>query len=58
MYLSFHEIINLIKREQERHSKALKDASTQVDKGYSRDAFFAMREFEKEVRKHFSKKYP
>ena len=58
MNLSFHEIMSLIKKEQQKHSKALRDDSVQVNKSYSRDAFFAMREFEKEVRMHFAKKYP
>jgi len=58
MNLSFHEIMSLIKKEQQKHSQALKGDSVQANKGYSRDAFFAMREFEKEVRMHFAKKYP
>ena len=58
MYLSFHEIMGLIKKEQEKHSEAVKDESPRSNRKYSRDAFFAMREFEKEVRMHFTKKYP
>ena len=58
MNLSFHEIMSLIRKEQQKHSEALKDDSVQANKSYSRDAFFAMREFEKEVRAHFAKKYP
>ena len=57
MYLSFDEIINLIRKEQEKHSKDTRDGSTQTDKKYSRNAFFAMRDFEKTVRKYFAKKY-
>ena len=58
MYLSYDEIINLIKKEQIKHQNNLKDDSLQTNKGYSRDAFYAMREFEGQVRKYFTKKYP
>ena len=58
MYLSYDEIINLIKKEQIKHQNNLKDDSLQTNKGYSRDAFYAMREFEGPVRKYFAKTYP
>ena len=58
MHLSYAEIMNLIRKEQLKHQEALKEDSAQANKGYSRNAFFAMRDFEKVVRKHFAKKYP
>ena len=58
MYLSYSEIMNLINREIQEHSKNLKKGSPQVNKSYSRHAIFALRDFEKEVRKHLAKKYP
>ena len=57
MNLSFHEVMNLIAKEQEKHSKKISDGSAQIDKGYSRNAFFAMRDFEKTVRRYCAKKY-
>lgn len=57
MYLSYSEIMNLIKKELERHRKQLKEENPQVDKHYPRHAIFAIRDLEKEVRKHFAKKY-
>jgi len=57
MYLSYQEIINLIRQEQEKHSKNASDGSVQTDKKYSRDAFFAIKDFEKTVRKYLAKKY-
>ncbi len=50
--------MNLIRKEQVKHQDALKSDSIQVNKSYSRNAFFAMRDFEKAVRKHFGEKYP
>lgn len=58
MNLSYYEIMHLIRKEQAKHSEGSKDDSPQANKRYSRDAFFAMRDFEKEVRMHFAKKYP
>ncbi len=58
MQLSYTEIMNLIRKEQVKHQDALKSDSIQVNKSYSRNAFFAMRDFEKAVRKHFGEKYP
>ena len=58
MNLSYHEIIDLIRKEQAKHEAGVKDKSAQANRGYSRDAFFAMRDFEKVVRKYFAKKYP
>lgn len=57
MDLSFHEVMNLIEKEQEKHSKNISGDSAQADKRYSRNAFFAMRDFEKTVRKYCAKKY-
>tara|TARA_Y100000592_G_scaffold60076_1_gene93993 strand:+ start:452 stop:628 length:177 start_codon:yes stop_codon:yes gene_type:complete len=57
MNLSFHEVMNLIAKEQEKHSKNINGDCAQVDKRYSRNAFFAMRDFEKTVRRYCAKKY-
>jgi hypothetical protein len=57
MYLSYQEIINLINKEQEKHQKILKDSSPQSNKEHSRHAIFAMRDFDREVRNYFAKKY-
>lgn len=57
MYLSYSEIMNLINKEAERHQERLKESSPQVNKDYSRHAIFAIRGLEKEVRRHFAKKY-
>tara|TARA_R100000152_G_C6777083_1_gene206683 strand:- start:1800 stop:1994 length:195 start_codon:yes stop_codon:yes gene_type:complete len=58
MNLSYHEIMSLIKKEQVKHQKNIKDGPAQVNTDYSRHAFFAMREFEKTVRNYLAKKYP
>ena len=58
MYLSYEEIINLINKEKRKHQEILKQDSPQTNKGYSRDAIFVMRDFEKEIRKYLAKKYP
>ena len=57
MYLSYHEIINLMNREREKHREILKDSSPQANKEYSRNALFVIRDLEKEIRKHLAKKY-
>lgn len=57
MHLSYEEIINLINKEKEKHQKILKQTSPQANKGYSRDAIFALRDFEKAMRMYLAKKY-
>ena len=57
MYLSYSEIKNLIDKELGRHQNQLKEPHPQVDKDYPRHAIFAIRDLEKEIRKHFAKKY-
>ena len=57
MNLSYGEIVNLINKDISKHKELLKSDNPQVDKGYSRYAVFALRDFEKEVRAHLAKKY-
>ena len=57
MNLSYHEIMNLINKEKDKYKEYLISDDPQVNKGYSRHTLSAIRDLEKEVRKHFAKKY-
>jgi hypothetical protein len=57
MYLSYSEIMNLIQKKLEKHQERLKEDGPQVDKDYHRHAIFAIKDLEKEIRKHLAKKY-
>ena len=57
MYLSYEEIMNLIKKEAKKHQDRLEESNPQVDKDYPRHAVYVLRDLEKEVRKYLAKKY-